>query len=170
MANNPMSVALKVDFALLNTNLNAIYEKDGQNGSTILVIPTNIATPAAPVSIGDITKSFQELFSNQTAGTDIENSLSSLSSSGENSFEMSKITFSLRAAYLYKTIQTEGKEGDNDITEYAFAIDIDLSGAIPKFPLGTINGVSLAVWNTPREGILANMNMGSAAQLLAAIS
>lgn len=167
MENDKMSMALKVDFELLKTNLNAIYEKDGEkNESTILVIPTKTENPES-VKIGEIVEAFKSL-SGGDPTENISGTIGSLSDDKDsNGFSVDNIAFTLHAAYLYKKTAAEDKDS---VTEYAFAIAMDLSEAMPKFPLGTINSISLAIWNTKREGVLANMNMGSAAKLLAAIS
>ncbi len=165
MANNPMSLALKVDFELLKTNLNAIYENDGaKKESTILVAPAKTENPTG-VTIGEIATAFKSL-SGGDPTTSIKDTLNTLNKKGGD-FDVNNISFTLNAAYLYKKTAADEKDS---LTEYAFAIAVDLSKFMPDFPLGTIKGVSLAVWNTDKERVLANMNIGSAEKLLAALS
>jgi len=155
------NVGLILNFDLLGTNLNAAYEKVGDNHKALL-LPSDIEASEA-VSLGEVVKSLKEAVGVDIPAETIKGQVNSADKGGK--FDWEKITFQLKAAYFYAY-----KEGSKElVNDYAFAVKIDLSDAVPDLGFLKVNSIGLAVWNTTRQAILTRMNMGSIDNLLLAL-
>ena len=77
-----------------------------------------------------------------------------------------KIKVSLKMAYFYMI--SDGKDKNNNNTEYAFHLEIDTSEVLPaSFKLFDINKIGFAIWNTERPKIISQMNLYKPEDLLA---
>ncbi len=163
MADDVMNVDENTkSFKLLGVDINAVSEKDG-GGVTVLAMTSNIK--AAPtVTLGEIATEIAAIGGGDDVKEKIESKLSSLKKSNGGKFNFDKIKFSLKAAYLYISKQKSGSKKLN--TEYAIALNIDFTDALPNFPLLAIDNVALSIWNTEKEDILAKMNVGDINDLL----
>lgn len=121
-----MNLAFRANFDLLKTNLNAVFKKD-KDGSEILVAPTKIEKPAS-VKLGEITDDFQNVL--KIPNTEIQKMKDSLNSvkNEESSLKIEDMDFQLQAAFLYRNAPATGTA----TTEYAFAIYVDMSDALPS--------------------------------------
>jgi hypothetical protein len=158
------NVGLVLNFDLLKTNLNAAYEKNGEKYK-ILLLPSDITEESSGVSLGEMVESINTLFGKEIVEKKaITDSMESVNTSKDESkkFKWEKITFHLKAAYFYK-------DSEKDVSDYAFAIKVDLADAVPDLGFIKVNTIGLAVWNTQRTAILSRMNMGSIDDLLKAI-
>ena len=156
-----MNLAFGANFDLLKTNLAAVFEKD-ENGTKILLIPTKVDSPT-PVTLGEMLADFESAFGiNPDDLGNIESGLKAVNE-GNKKFNINAITFQLQSAFLYKdsSIMKE-KEA-----EYAFAISVDMSEALPDFGFAKLNSLFFAVWNTERETVLRQIGTGNITKLLA---
>ena len=156
-----------VTFTLVGTNLVALYRKEGTN-NTFLVIPTDKASnggmsikkmiddinsflkgydPGAvqldPAEVAQAVKDVDEASRKETTDQEILPAAD---------FDYESITVELRQAFLYlKTGQP---------VEYAFELDVDTSSLFPKeMTFFNVKKLSMGVWNTDRETILARMGI-----------
>ncbi len=156
-----MNLALGINFDLLKTNLAAVLEKD-EKGSKILLVPTKVDSPT-PVTLGEMIADFKSAFNMSKEDSDkIGSSLDAVKKEG-SSFDVNAITFQLQSAFLYKDSPKEG-EGP---TEYAFAISVDMSDALPDLGFVKLNSLFISVWNTERQAVLRQIGTGNITKLLA---
>ncbi len=173
-----MNLVLGVNFDLLKTNLAAIYEKTDQK-SALLVMPITVNSPNT-VKLGEMVDEFKDAFGIEGAEDKIKGNLENVQNE-KSPFKWDEIDFQLKAAFLYKEMpgkQTEGTEkasetqsgsgavSDNGFTEYAFAISVDVSNALPRLGVIEINSLFVAVWNTERTSVLAQMGIGNISRML----
>jgi hypothetical protein len=179
-----MNLALGVNFDLLGTNLAGIYQKNG-NTSEILLMPTVVNSSNA-ISLEDITKEFASVFKIGGAGKSIENTVNSVQSA-DKPFDWREIQLQLKSAFLYKKVTSGAEKApeaasengsaastdvaktdttDADVTEYAFAISVNLADALPDLGIIKINNLFVGVWNTERTGVLARMGIGDISTML----
>ena len=150
-----------VDFALIGTKLQAVYEQK-EDGYTILLIPSEQNADTG-VSIGQVIADIKKLVSSsgsEASTEDMEKELTeSLSglSDGKDGFDLDKIVVKLNMAYLYINKEKE----ENAETEYAFQLQIVTEGLIPKAvaQLVDVNNVSLSLWNTTRQKVIEKMRL-----------
>lgn len=156
-----MNLALGANFNLLKTNLAAVFEKD-EKGSKILLIPTKVDSPT-PVTLDEMIADFKSAFGMSDGDSDkIGKSLDTVKK--ENStFDIKTITFQLQSAFFYKEIPKTG----NGTTEYAFAISVNMSDALPDLGFVKLNSLFIAVWNTEREAVLRQIGTGNITKMLA---
>lgn len=158
-----MNLALGANFDLLKTNLSAVFEKDA-DGSKILLAPTKIDSPT-PVTLGEMMDDFKKAFGmSEEDSQKIEKNLDAVRKEGSQ-FDVKAITFQLQSAFLYKDSPKE-KEG---ITEYAFAMSVDMSDALPDLGFVKLNSLFIAVWNTERETVLRQIGTGNITKMLASL-
>lgn len=155
-----MNLALGANFELLKTNLAAVFEKD-DNGSRVLLAPTKVENPTS-VTLDEMKKDFQKAFNmSDDDSKKIEKSLDAAKKEG-SAFDISKIAFQLQAAFLYRNAPTNGTA----TTEYAFAISVDMSDALPDFGFVKLNSLFVAVWNTERQAVLTQIGTGNINKML----
>ena len=158
-----MNLALGANFDLLKTNLAAVFEKD-EKGNKILLVPTKIDSPT-PVTLGEMIEDFKNTFGMSKEDSDkIGSSLEAVKKEGSN-FDPNAITFQLQSAFLYRYAPKEG-EG---VTEYALAISVDMSDALPDLGFVKLNSLFIAVWNTQREAVLRHIGTGNITKMLASL-
>lgn len=154
-----MNLALGANLELLKTPLSVMLEKSG-NGYKILLLPTKLDSPHS-VTLGEMVDEFKSAFN---MGDDVKekitNSLKSVSDD-ENSFDPNKIKFQLQSAFLYLDSNTEPKT-----KEYALAISVDTSDALPSLGFVKLNSLYVAVWNTEREAVLRQIGSGNISSML----
>lgn len=150
-----------ITFELVNTNLVALYKKDGEN-NTFLVIPTD-KEPSGGMTIADMVKDindFLKKFDSSAApinADDVANAVKDVNDASnkgslENPPVYESINVELRQAFLYLST---GKP-----VEYGFELDVDISGLFPPdISLFKVNKLSIGVWNTDRKKILERMNI-----------
>lgn len=167
-----MNLAIGINFDLLKTNLSAIYEKDDK-GSKILLCPTKIDSPNT-VTFGEMIEDFKKaLGMKEEDSAKIGNSLDSLKKDDKKSkFAPVAITVQLQAAFLYKTMpkKVEGEDKVKEETEYAIAVALDFSDALPDLGFVKLNSLFLAVWNTERTVVLQQIGTGNISNMLKALS
>lgn len=154
-----MNLALGANVELLKTPLSVMYEKSGKNHK-ILLLPTKLDSPHS-VTLEEMVEEFKSAFG---MGDDVKekltNSLKTVSDD-ENSFAPNKFKFQLQSAFLYLDSSTE------PITkEYALAISVDTSDALPSLGFVKLNSVYIAVWNTEREAVLRQIGSGNISSML----
>lgn len=150
-----------ITFELVNTNLVALYKKDGEN-NTFLVIPTD-KEPSGGMTIADMVKdinTFLQRFDSSATpinADDVTNAVKDVNDASNNGSQENppvyeSINVELRQAFLYLST---GKP-----VEYGFELDVDISGLFPPdISLFKVNKLSIGVWNTDREKILERMNI-----------
>lgn len=155
-----MNLALGANFDLLKTNLAAVFEKD-EKGSKILLIPTKVNSPT-PVTLGEMIADFKKAFGmSDEDSKKIESHLNAVKKEG-SSFDVNAITFQLQSAFFYKDSPKEGKK----VTEYAFAISVDMADALPDLGFAKLNSLFIAIWNTERETVLRQIGTGAIDEML----
>lgn len=155
-----MNLAFGANFDLLKTNLNAVFKKD-KDGCEILVAPTKIEKPAS-VKWKDIYDDFKNAFDMpDTEIQKMEDSLNSVKNE-KSTLKIEEMDFQLQAAFLYKNAPATGTA----TTEYAFAINVDMSDALPSLGFIKLNSVFVAVWNTERQAVLRQIGTGDISKML----
>lgn len=164
-----MNLALGANFNLLKTNLAAMFEKD-ETSNKILLVPTKINSPT-PVTLKEMVDDFKSAFGmSDEDSKKIGNTLDAVATpKGEKKFDVNAITFQLQAAFLYKEIPAAQAEAEaqKGVTEYAFAISVDMADALPDLGFVKLNSLFVAVWNTEREAVLRQIGTGNIAKILA---
>lgn len=158
-----LNALVGVDFSLIGTQLHAAYEKQGDEGYAILLMPSE-QTADNGVSVGvvieDIKKMMRAVDGEANISgmeEDLQEGLSGLSEdddSKENSFDLSKLIVKLQMAYLYIR-----KTQEESILEYAFQLQIVSKDVIPKAikSIVSVDNISLSVWNTNRKKVIDKM-------------
>lgn len=155
-----MNLALGANFELLKTNLTGVFEKDDK-GSRVLLAPTKVDNPTS-VTLEEMIVDFKKAFNmSEEDSKKIEDSLNNVKKEG-SSFDISKIAFQLQAAFLYRDAPTNGTA----TTEYAFAVSVDMSDALPDFGFVKLNSLFVAVWNTDRQAVLRQIGTGNINKML----
>lgn len=173
-----MNLALGGIFTLLKTNLATMVELD-KTGNKFLLLPTKIDSPT-PVTLEEMIADFKSAFGMKEEDLKkIESSLNAFKKEDSN-FDVTKITFQLQTAFFYKDMSAAQSTAGNDknppaetenanqgITEYAFAISVDTSNALPDLGFVKLNSLFFAVWNTEREAVLRQIGTGNITKMLA---
>lgn len=155
-----MNVALGANFELLKTNLTAVFEKDEQ-GSRVLLAPTKVENPTS-VQLDEMIADFKKAFNmSDEDSKKIENCLNSAKKEG-SAFDINKMAFQLQAAFLYRNAPAKGTA----TTEYAFAVSVDMSDALPDLGFVKLNSLFLAIWNTERQAVLRQIGTGNISKML----
>lgn len=155
-----MNLALGANFELLKTNLTGVFEKD-EKGSRVLLAPTKVDNPTS-VTLGEMISDFKNAFGMSTEDSKkIEDNLNNVKKEG-SSFDINKIAFQLQAAFLYRDAPTNGTA----TTEYAFAVSVDMSDALPDFGFVKLNSLFVAMWNTDRQAVLRQIGTGNISNML----
>ncbi|MCJ8155570.1 hypothetical protein MKJ01_17575 [Chryseobacterium sp. SSA4.19] len=173
---------LKRDLALVAQST----EKVATDGKKItikeyLLVPTKVSSEDY-VTYKDLKEDFTKIFGSDSgdATQKIENQLKQNSS--DTTFDINKIHFYLKTAYLYKkTYYTEktdtdpakstivecdetGKplaDGKKSKWDYALSISIDSKEFFSEFSTMSINSVNFSIWNTDRNVVKKMMTLGS---------
>lgn len=164
---NSLNASVGIDFSLLGTSLHAAYEKKGEDGYAVLLLPTE-QNPNNGVSIGNVIEDIKKLVEGVYKGTktdemdkDLLDGVSSLAVSGESKEEkktaLDNLIVKLQMAYLY--IRKVGEQ-DSQL-EYAFQLQVIAKDVIPEGiqDLVDVDNVSISVWNTTRQKILDKMSL-----------
>lgn len=160
-----LNASIGIDFSLIGTKLHAAYEKRGEDGYAILLMPAAQEAESG-VSIGEVIKDIQKLAGGgQQADTkqltdQLTDSLSSVSESqGKGKFSLDNIIVKLSMAYLY--LRKGCKNQADEVTEYAFWLQIVTEGFLPRevAALVDVTNVSLCVWNTTRKTVVDQMQL-----------
>lgn len=150
-----------ITFKLVNTDLVALYKKDGEN-STFLVIPTD-KEPSGGMTIEQMIQDINNFLKKydtsapQIDAKEVENAVKDVNEASNQSPQPTpppyeSIQVELRQAFLYLS---KGKP-----VEYGFEIDVDTSGLFPEdISLFKVSKLSLGIWNTDRKKILERMNI-----------
>ena len=162
-----LNASVGIDFSLLGTSLHAAYEKKGEDGYAVLLLPTE-QNPNNGVTIGTVIQDIKKLVQgvDDTANTeDMDNDLldgvSSLAITGDQEKDKKKgldnLIVKLQMAYLYirKAPDQESQ------LEYAFQLQVIAKDVIPPEiqSLVDVDNVSISVWNTTRQKILDKMSL-----------
>lgn len=157
---NPLNANVGIDFSLIGTKLHAAYEKRGEDGYAILLMPSEQMADSG-VSIGEVISDIRGLVSgvDDKADTtsmekDMQSGVSGLSEEGGEGFDLNKLIIKLQMAYLY--IHKTEKEST---LEYAFQLQVISKDVIPEKiqKLITIDNLSISVWNTDRQKVIDAM-------------
>lgn len=164
-----LNALVGIDFSLIGTKLRAVYEKRGDNGYAILLTPTpqdadNGVT--LKVLMEDVKKLIYGKSCSDEDAKKLEDSfgkqLGSLSE--DTGSDWKNIEIKLDVAYLYID-----RGGSENITEYAFQMEIITEAAIPQEikDMVTVNNLSVAVWNTSRKSVVEKMNLRTISSYIA---
>lgn len=170
---------LKRDLALV---VQSTEEGTGANKITTkeyLLIPTKVSSEDY-VTYDDLKNDFDKIFGSDSgdATQKIENQLEQNSS--DTTFDINKIHFYLKTAYLYKKAYYKEKEeaekkkvvecdkSGNELNgdkvakwDYALSISIDSKEFFSEFSTMSINSVNFSIWNTSRGVVKKMMTLGS---------
>lgn len=153
-----MQALLEADFMILGTKLVAEYYKNGEQ-NYFLLMPTDEAD-ARSITVEEMLNDIKVLVGDNLNTTELTNCMNSIGIS------VDKIKVSLKMAYFYMI--SDGKDKNNNNTEYAFHLEIDTSEVLPaSFKLFDINKIGFAIWNTERPKIISQMNLYKPEDLLA---
>lgn len=183
-----LNFALGINFDLLKTNLAAMYEKN-EEGSKILLLPTTVNSPTS-VTLEEMITDFKKAFGmSDDDSKKISDSLNGVKKE-DKAFNIDQITFQLQAAFFYKnspakkentpdtpkkeseTASTESAtattpaETENEFTEYAFAVSVNMADALPDFGFIKLNSLFVAIWNTERNSVLRQIGAGQIDNML----
>lgn len=158
-----LNALVGIDFSLIGTNLHAAYEKRGENGYAVLLIPT-VQEAENGVSIGKVIEDIKKLAANSGSEADTGDMEKDLASSLEGmktdggSFDLNKIVVKLNMAYLYIR---KGADPNENALEYAFQLQVITEGFIPKeiAQIVDVSNLSLSVWNTSRKKVAEQMQL-----------
>lgn len=158
-----LNALVGIDFSLIGTRLHAAYEKRGEDGYAVLLMPSEQMADNG-VSIGEVIEDIKKMVKkvDENADTkgmedDLNEGLSSLSENKEtnqNKFELNKLMVKLQMAYLYIE-----KTKETSVLEYAFQIQIISKDVIPAAikELVSVDNISFSVWNTNRKKVVDKM-------------
>lgn len=162
-----LNASVGIDFSLLGTNLHAAYEKKGEEGYAVLLLPTE-QNPNQGVSIKDVIDDIKRLVKGVDSNAktddmdkDLTDGVSSLAITGDSREEgktgLNQLLVKLQMAYLYIR-KVAGQESQ---LEYAFQLQVIAKDVIPKEiqNLVYVDNVSISVWNTGRQKILDKMSL-----------
>lgn len=162
-----LNASVGIDFSLLGTNLHAAYEKKGEDGYAVLLLPTE-QNANNGVSIGQVIEDIKKLVSgvDKSASaddmeTDLLSGVDSLPNLGEGEDAkkegLNNLIVKLQMAYLY----IRKMKGQPSQLEYAFQLQVIAKKVIPKeiTELIDVDTVSISVWNTTRQKILDKMSL-----------
>lgn len=183
-----LNFALGINFDLLKTNLAAMYEKN-EEGSKILLLPTTVNSPTS-VTLEEMIKEFNKAFGmSDDDAKKISDSLNGVKKE-DKAFDIKQITVQLQAAFFYKnspakkentpdtpkkeseTASTESAtattpaETENEFTEYAFAVSVNMADALPDLGFIKLNSLFVAIWNTERNSVLSQIGAGQIDNML----
>lgn len=171
MADNTLKVAFGVDFALIGTDLKAIYEKDGSDYAILLAPSAQKDNQGITIQelIDDIKSITGKVTGEKEVDTEkLETAIkSAVEESGtepsEKSVTWSDVRIRLQMAYLYIS-----KKNEQSDLEYAFQLEVLTEGLIPKEIKGIIDvkDLSVSVWNTDRKKILDQMSLMTVSDFL----
>lgn len=152
-----------IDFSLIGTKLHAAYEKKGEEGYAVLLIPT-VQEADSGISILKVIEDIKKLVNNSGSEADtgdmekdLTDTLAGLQADSSG-FDLSKIIVKLNMAYLYLR---KGADPKNDVLEYAFQLQVITEGLIPKeiAQIVDVSNLSLSVWNTSRKKVVEQMQL-----------
>lgn len=161
MANNTLKAAIGIDFALIGTQLHAMYEKNDA-GYAVLLIPSE-QTPDKGISVKELIDDIKKMAKGAT-GTDVDTSqleaamksAAQEGSSGKDkaAMDLDAIIIKLQMAYLYIC-----KKGEVSALEYAFQLQVVTEGLVPEAikPMVDVTNLSISVWNTDRKKVVDRM-------------
>ena len=159
---NPLNALVGIDFRIFEADLHAGFEKHGNDGYALLVIPTSLEADNG-ISIGKMIHDIKRLVSSvdENANTDdmekdLQNGVSGLTKDDGQKFDLDKLMIKLRMAFLYIC-----KTAEESTIEYAFQLEIITEGMIPAKirSLVDVNNVSISVWNTQRKKLIEKMSL-----------
>lgn len=157
----PLSASFGINFSLLNTKFHGLFEKNGEEGYAILLMPSREDGDSS-LSIGQLVDDIKHLVGgvNDKANTDkleadLYKNLSGLEGGGDASV-LDKLYVKLQMAFLYikKTKET------SDV-EYAFQLKVLSKDVIPSEiqNIVDVESVSFSIWNTKRKKVLEQMSL-----------
>lgn len=159
------NLLVQANLVFLKAKLIAAYEKTA-TGYKILVKPTSAT--ASAMSIGDMVKEVNGLIQSISGDKPLEEDaiaaqISDLYPASENGSVLDNIKISLKQVFLY--VDKTGTDTSQNTFEYAF--DVEIINEITKdFDVINLESVSLAIWNTQRESVIAQMDMKKLEELL----
>lgn len=163
-----LNASVGIDFSLLVTNLHAAYERKGEDGYAVLLLPTE-QNPNNGVSIKNVIDDIKKLVTGvdssvKTDGMDedlmdgVNSSLAITEDQGkEGKTGLENLMVKLQMAYLYiRKVPNQESQ-----LEYAFQLQVIAKDVIPKEiqSLVDVENVSISVWNTGRQKILDKMSL-----------
>lgn len=172
---------LKRDLALVVQSTEGVVTDEKKiTTKEYLLVPTKVSSKDY-VTYSELKDDFNKIFGQDSneATDKIENQLEQQSTK-KGTFDIDKIHFYLKTAYLYKKAyyidkEAEGKttvvecdESGNELAddkkakwEYALSISIDSKDFFSEFKTVSINSVSFSIWNTDRAVVKKMMTLGS---------
>lgn len=158
MAANSLNAAVAVDFSLIGTSLHAMYKKE-KEGYRILLIPS-LQEDNEGVSIEQLMNDVKGMIKGVTGeeAANMDEITDTLKSAADDpsKINLDEVRIKLNMAYLYIS-----KTSREDILEYAFNVNIQTTGLIPKAlqSIVTVDRLGLAIWNTERAQVLNKMSI-----------
>lgn len=172
-ASTSTHINVGVNFALLNTYLMGILEKD-ENGVELLVKP-QVQYKSRPFKLDALISGINELFNKLTDSHNFDLSSKTISEQLKKFLKgtgLDTMTISIQQVFLHLTKPPKTKDKGNDKGElqfeYAFSISITMSEDIglQDFTLASLQSLSFGIWNTDNKKILSNMGLLSIAEQL----
>lgn len=173
-----LNALVGVDFSLLRTKMYAAYEKNGNEGYSVLLMPTAQESDNS-VTLGDIIAQINQVSGNMgtkgegTGATDestavidpdnMEEMISKKLDLGEGN-SIDNIKFKLCMAYLY----LDKKNGEDAQVEYAFKLEILTENVVPEAVADIIDvdRVMISVWKTDRPKVISEMALISVKEFI----
>jgi hypothetical protein len=172
---------LKRDLALVVQSTEQDVDTKKITTKEYLLVPTKVSSDDF-VTFKDLKNDFDKIFGSDSNAATQQVTDQLKQNSSDNKFDINKIHFYLKTAYLYKKayyINTEAdsskppvmEECDESGTklnsdkkakwEYALSISIDSKAFFAEFETMSINSVNFSIWNTDRNVVKKMMTLGS---------
>lgn len=170
---------LKRDLALV---VQSTEEGTGANKITTkeyLLVPTKVSSEYY-VTYAELESDFKKIFGSDSGDATKKITDQLQQSSSDKTFNINKIHFYLKTAYLYKkayykekedagkTVLVECDESGKELADnkkatwdYALSISIDSKEFFSEFSTMSINSVNFSIWNTSRSVVKKMMTLGS---------
>jgi len=160
-----VNVLLGTTITLLNREFAVVFEKNGDEGNTFLLIPTKKNVKG--ITLQEMKDGIKKLFGGQNnVNMDDLSNLPDIAGTNEND-----VTFNITMAYLYIKTEKDQEQGEpsegqdkQKPKKVEFAFQVTATGLDKLLPQGldgifTIHEVHLAIWSTQRKKICEAMQL-----------
>jgi len=149
-----VNVLLGGKIKLFNRELAAVYEKEGDNSHSFILIPTKMDTDTEGITFDEMTEDIDKLFkdsNNPNSGAD----MSQLTALGETITDKNKARFHLTMAYLYFEFSGEERK----TVQFAIQVKVTNISLIPQNNFFNIEEAQLAIWSTDNQKVIDAMHL-----------
>lgn len=164
-----LNALVGVDFSLLKTKMYAAYEKNGNDGYSVLLMPTAQESDNS-VSLDEIIEQIKTISTNKEKNDNTESAddvnMKAQINQSLNNFDITDkdVKFKLCMAYLY----LDKKNGEDAKLEYAFKLEILMENVVPDAikDIIDVNRLMISVWKTDRPQVINEMALISVKEFI----